>query len=178
MRRDAPGKGNAEAMSTVETLESSLHMVEPEKYEALPDIELYMDQLVEYLSRTPMSLRRGDKLTGAMVNNYIKSGLLPRAKGKRYSRQHIADLAMIVRLKQVLSVSDTGTLLELARKDDAHSYYDHFCDTIDSVLESLGNKLADYDGSPQALAMKLALESYVNKVACEYLINSLSGSKK
>ena len=95
-------------MSTVETLESSIHMVEPEKYEALPDIELYMDQLVEYLSRTPMSLRRGDKLTGAMVNNYIKSGLLPRAKGKRYSRQHIADLAMIVRLKQVLSVSDTG----------------------------------------------------------------------
>ena len=86
--------------------------------------------------------------------------------------------SMIVRLKQVLSVSDTGTLLELARKDDARGYYDHFCDAIGSALEGLGRELSDYAGSPQALAMKLALESYVDKVACEYLISALNGSKK
>jgi hypothetical protein len=164
-------------MSTVEKLIGSLPSIEPERYETLPDIELYMDQLVEYLSRAPMSLRKGDRLTGAMVNNYIKSGLLPRARGKRYARQHIADLAMIVRLKQVLSVSDTGALLALARRDDA-GYYDHFCETMDGALKGLADRLAGYGGSPQALAMELALDSYVKKVACEYLISALDDDKK
>lgn len=47
-----------------------------------------------------------------MINNYIKDGLLPRANDKKYSREHLACLLMIARLKQTLSVKDTGLLLK------------------------------------------------------------------
>ena len=166
-------------MDAVEKLNALLPEIEPEKYGGLPDIELYMDQLIEYLSRRPMSLKPDGRLTGAMVNNYIKSGLLPRARGKRYSKEHLADLAMIVRLKQVLSVADTGALLSMGQADgDAQTCYDHFCGAVHRQLESVSEQVREYDGDVRALAMELALESYVKKVACEYLIGTLTGEEK
>ena len=68
-------------MELAEQLIESLTKIAPASYESLPDIELYMDQVLEYLSRKPVSLRQDDKLTAAMVNNYTKDGLLPRANG-------------------------------------------------------------------------------------------------
>ena len=47
-------------------------------YDRLPDIDLYMDQVIEYLSRSSFSARENDKISPAMINNYIKDGLLPR----------------------------------------------------------------------------------------------------
>lgn len=164
-------------MEASEELRAALGAIVPEKFDSLPDIGLYMDQLIDYLSRTPATLRQEGGLTGAMVNNYIKSGLLPRVSGKRYSREHIADLSMIARLKQVLSVSDTGVLLGLAREDDAEGYYDHFCDCLRAAAEELSAELEDSTESVQSLALELALESYVKKVACEYLIGVLSEQK-
>ena len=45
-------------------------------YDRLPDIDLYMDQVIEYLSRSSFSARENDKISPAMINNYIKDGLL------------------------------------------------------------------------------------------------------
>lgn len=165
-------------MDDFSELSEALKKIEPEKYEALPDIELYMDQLTDYLSRTPFSLRQDGRLTGAMVNNYIKSGLLPRARGKRYSREHIADLGMIVRLKQVLSVTDTGELLGLARRESGDGCYDRFCDVLHECACELEEKLAGADCGAGELAMELALDSYVKKAACEYILGILKDQEK
>ena len=50
-------------------------------YDDFPDIELYMDQVIDFLSRSRTSFRN-EKLSSAMVNNYIKAENLPRANGK------------------------------------------------------------------------------------------------
>lgn len=47
----------------------------------LPDIGLYMDQLISYMPRQLIHYGEGEALTSAMVNNYIKDGALPRPTG-------------------------------------------------------------------------------------------------
>lgn len=165
-------------MDIKESLAAALPEMAPERYETLPDIELYMDQLMEYLARRPVTLRGDGRLTGAMVNNYIKSGLLPRAKGKRYSREHIADLSVILRLKQVLSVADAGALLGFVRGDSYDNYYNSFCDCSQAVLAGLQEEIRADKGSVEALALRLALESSVKKAAAEYLISALEKAEE
>ena len=83
-------------------------------WETLPDIGLYMDQVLTLVDRQLSVYSGGDDariLTSAMVNNYIKDGLLPRAKAKKYTQEHLAILLMIATLKQVMSIRDIRRLL-------------------------------------------------------------------
>ncbi|MEG1758068.1 MAG: DUF1836 domain-containing protein [Oscillospiraceae bacterium] len=145
-------------------------------YDKFPDIELYMDQVLSYLERGSVSSREGDKLTAAMINNYIKDDLVPRAKLKRYSRDHLASLTIVSRLKQVLSVKDMILLLrEDMREKSTSEYYANFLSLLDSSLLQLSDECAKIkDDTISAAALRLAVASYVNKVACEYLIDSLA----
>lgn len=108
-------------------------------YDRLPDIDLYMDQVIEYLSRSSFSARENDKISPAMINNYIKDGLLPRANDKKYSREHLACLLMIARLKQTLSVKDTGLLLKSDIADGSiEDYFNGFQHLVAETARSVG----------------------------------------
>lgn len=148
----------------------------PADFSAFPDIELYMDQVTAFLARQKASMRDGDRLTSAMVNNYIKDGLLPRAKGKKYNRDHLAYLTVIMRLKQVLSVKDTAALLRASGQGrPMEACYPEYAEKLEAAFAQLRGELA---GTPDAdaadMAMTLALNSYVCKIACEYLLDQLS----
>ena len=75
-------------------LRARMEQERPTPWEDLPDLALYMDQLVSYMSRQLIRFDEGSALTSAMVNNYIKDGLVPRAEGKRYGRseEHTSEL--------------------------------------------------------------------------------------
>ena len=59
----------------------SLHLP---RYDEIPSIDLYMDQLVGFLEDTLAPLYQpGEKIiTRSMVNNYVKQGVLASAAGK------------------------------------------------------------------------------------------------
>ena len=101
-------------MEELRELKGRLEGERPAEWDALPDIGLYMDQLISYMPRQLIHYGEGESLTSAMVNNYIKDGALPRAEGKRYSRTHLAYLTALCALKQVLSVQDAARLLSSA----------------------------------------------------------------
>jgi hypothetical protein len=95
--------------------------IQPTTWAQLPDIGLYMDQVQTWVERQLHVYRHGDKdrlLTPAMVNNYIKDDLMPRADGKKYAPTHLALLSMIGVLKQVLSMADLKALLGDCRTVD------------------------------------------------------------
>ena len=98
-------------MEELEELKKRLEEERPMVWDGFPDIGLYMDQVISYVSRQLITYDGGETLTPAMVNNYIKDGLLPRADGKKYARTHLAYLTAICALKQVLSVKETRALL-------------------------------------------------------------------
>ena len=83
------------------------------QWELLPDIGLYMDQVVTLMERTFSPTLPKGEMTKSMVNNYVKVGLIPRPVGKKYDREHLAMLLMICVLKQALSMESVGQLLDI-----------------------------------------------------------------
>lgn len=80
---------------------------------AIPDIELYMDQVTTFMDNKLKYHKRTLKdkiLTKTMINNYTKSKILLPSKNKRYNRQHMILLILIYYLKQILSINDISML--------------------------------------------------------------------
>ncbi len=147
-------------------------------YDRLPDIDLYMDQVIEYLSRQSISARENDKISSAMINNYIKDGLLPRANDKKYSREHLAYLMMISRLKQSLSVKDTGLLIKTDRGDcEISEYFNGFQKLLSDTAEEVSASLPDNDEGLSEAALRLAVYGYVIRVMCEVILAKLEEKK-
>ena len=74
-------------MEEIQRIKELLAKDRPGDWDALPDIDLYMDQVVSYLPRQSVG-GKAPSMTSAMINNYVKDGLLPRACGKRYHKEH------------------------------------------------------------------------------------------
>jgi len=144
-------------------------------YDVFPDIDLYMDQVLGYVARKPGSFRDDDRLTSAMVNNYVKAGILPRAKGKKYTHEHLAYLMLISRLKQVLSVKDTGVLLSAVKGDKGdRDFYEGFDRLVGESVEQVRDEIGCSEEDLAAAALRLAVESYLRKVVCESIIDHLA----
>jgi len=163
-------------MEKLSQLRARLSQARPASWDALPDIDLYMDQVMTYMSRQYVPFRKEEQLTSSMVNNYIKDGLLARANGKKYSREHMAYLTVISMLKQVLSVKDTGFLIRQAvQEGDAPSFYGMFLELLDAQLTQTAQALPEeYDaGLLTQTALRLAVASFAAKLACERLVDML-----
>ena len=98
-------------------LKQRLEQERPTPWAELSDLALYMDQIISYMPRQLIHFDDGEVLTSAMVNNYIKDGLVPRADGKRYGPVHLGYLTAVCALKKVLSVRDTGVGISAEEKE-------------------------------------------------------------
>ncbi len=149
----------------------------PTPWEDLPDIALYMDQLVSYMSRQLIRFDEGPALTSAMVNNYIKDGLVPRAEGKRYGPIHLGYLTAVAALKQVLSVRDVGALVQAGRatKKSPQELYGYFSRALDQALSDTAGSIDPEaeEGDLPRMALDFALRSYANQLACQRLLGIL-----
>lgn len=87
------------------------------EWEAIPDIGLYMEQVIgllkDYLDYLPPELKEEQFITPTTINNYVRKKIMPEPEKKRYYRVHIAYLIMICTLKQSLPISTIQTILPL-----------------------------------------------------------------
>lgn len=77
-------------------------------WENLPELDLYMDQVILLLKRylSPLDVSGEEKaITASIINNYVRMKVMPPPVKKRYSRVHLAYLVIICTLKQSLSIS-------------------------------------------------------------------------
>ncbi len=83
----------------------------------IPDIGLYMNQLIDllrrYLDYLPPELKEEQFITAATINNYVRTKVMPEPVKKRYFREHIAYLLVILTMKQSLSLSLIHQLLPM-----------------------------------------------------------------
>ena len=169
-------------MSDLTDLQERLRTQRPVEWEQLPDFALYMDQVLSYMDRQFIRFDEADTLTAAMVNNYTKSGLVPRAEGKKYNREHLAYLTAICILKRVMSTRDMDMLIheELQGSHSVESGYNAFCASLDKALNitvdemesrPAGDSLAD-------AAIHVALLSYAAGVASSRYVALLRQQKE
>ena len=152
-------------MQNLESLLAQLREQRPADWDHLPDFALYMDQVLGYMDRQVIRFDEADGLTAAMVNNYTKSGLVPRAKGKKYDRDHLAYLTVICILKHVMSTKDMDFLIreELQGARGIPDGYAAFCESLDSALNAMADEVASREENEAPLedsAIRFALLSY------------------
>ena len=158
-------------------LKQRLEKERPAAWQELPDISLYMDQIISYMPRQLIHFDDRDTLTSAMVNNYIKDGIVPRAEGKRYSPTHLAYLTAVCALKKVLSVRDISNLIHSGEElgMDSEAMYGYFLRKLDKALSDTADTISpDAEQKELAkLALTLALQSYAYQLACARILDIL-----
>ncbi|MBQ6550066.1 MAG: DUF1836 domain-containing protein [Lachnospiraceae bacterium] len=110
--------------------EKNLESYQLPRYDALPDLGLYMEQVVTllkgYLSYLPAD-EEDPVITPAAINNYVRKKIMPMPVKKKYYRSHIAYLVMICALKQSMSISTLQKMLPADLSEDAlKQTYDAF----------------------------------------------------
>ncbi len=194
----SPGKSRGIPAERAERLKlwlEDIPNIELTEWERLPDFDLYMDQVLTMMDRQlAIYGRNSDErlLTQAMVNNYTKDGLLPRASGKKYSRGHLALLSVLCSLKPVLSISDLSVLLENAREgNEDRELYEYFLkaqkESVSEVREMLMPRVAEAAGTASGetsecvarrksltmTALNLAVEARVRVMMTQKIIDML-----
>jgi len=85
------------------------------KLDEIPNIDLYMDQLIQLFENKFADSKRNDEekiLTKTMINNYAKGKLIFPIKNKKYSKEHLILMSLIYQLKGALSINDIQTTLD------------------------------------------------------------------
>ena len=113
-----------------------LHLISLPEWNELPDIDLYMDQVVTYLSRIFQSALPKGEITKAMVNNYVKFGLVARPNKKKYDPTHLATLLIICVLKQALNMETIHGMLEVLFDEGPQKGYARFCQGMKRLEEA------------------------------------------
>ena len=151
------------------------------RYDQIPDVGLYLEQVTQYIEQLLRPLGIG-KLTGSMVSNYVKQSIIGSPVKKRYNREQIAHLLFIAMAKGVMSLDDLAVFIRLQmRTYDTETAYNYFRLELENRLyhvfglketvEAVGVETSDEKTMLRnciiAISHKLYLEKYIAAVAEE-----------
>lgn len=151
------------------------------RYEQIPSIGLYLEQVTKYISEYTEPLGEGP-LTGSMVSNYVKKGIIDSPVKKQYSRDQLAHLMFIALAKSILSLDDLQKFIRIQQRTYAvGTAYDYFCQELEAALRFIFDPSSDtprakpYNGDEKAIVRnivitishKIYLEKYISAVTAE-----------
>ena len=170
------------------------------EWDRLPDIGLYMDQVLTLMDRQLAFYKRAENdrlLTQPMINNYTKDGLLPRVSDKKYTQGHLALLSVLCSLKPVLSISDLSALLQNVQIGNSEqNIYEFFLKTqkdvientrkdllpeIDALAEAISSGSASSDTfcrEMALMALRMAVEARVRIMMTQRILDLIGTQKK
>lgn len=156
-------------------------------WEQLPNMELYMDQVISLLNQYIGDLQTDGNseeriITSNSINNYVRMQALPAPVKKKYNRVHLAYLIMICMMKQSLSIADIKAILpsDLSEEEVKLTYTDfaaNFSQTARDLpvksLNTLPDRIAhneDVDSAVRGLIYSSAALSSLTRVLAVKLI--------
>lgn len=113
--------------------ETYLHDYRLPSWEDIPDLGLYMEQVLallrQYLDYLPPELKDEQFITAATINNYVRNRFMPEPCRKKYYRVHIAYLIMICTLKQTLSIATLHSMIPVGLSEqEVHEIYSAYAE--------------------------------------------------
>lgn len=167
----------------MENLIQNLENFRLPKYSEIPNMDLYMDQLLSYIYEVvkPIIIDENEKLlTTSMVNNYVKANMIKPTHKKRYSREHIAYLLFISIFKQIYTMNELKKLM-LIQKDhySLEEAYNYFSIEMENILKNTisGKQLSEDTAksvNKSTLTLRTSIVAFVNKLysqkLCEQII--------
>lgn len=165
-------------------------------WENIPDIGLYMDQVLILLSQylgliSPVDEREQEEesdssdtkiFSAAAVNNYVRLKLMPAPVKRKYYRVHIAYLIIIFTLKQAVSINIVKEMFsnELAEEDVQELYSDYirkhheatvlFTDIVRQCATDVLNPEKEGENLVSSFVIQEALIAGFSRVIAEKLV--------
>ncbi len=104
------------------------------RYAQIPDVGLYLEQVVRYVNAY-LSPLGGAELTGSMVSNYVKQGLITAPIKKSYTAEHLARLMFIAVVKPVVPLEGLRMMFSIQENNyTIETAYNYFCDEFENML--------------------------------------------
>lgn len=178
-------------METIKAWEELLPSLVLPRYNDLPEVPLYSDQVLEYVNKylQPFYLYESSLLTKTMINNYVKHKVMPAPIKKRYNRSHLAYIISITILKRIMSIPNVSRGIEAAldkNDSDIEKTYDTFVFYLEDSLKEASATLfnipierssMDIPTHSILLPLRSACFSFSSKLLADhsfyYLINKL-----
>lgn len=152
------------------------------RWDELPDIELYMDQVITFIESniSIVSINTLEKIiTPSMVNNYVKLKLIPKPIKKRYGKVHLAYLIAITILKHVFTIKEVKDGISFqAMLDGEKEAYNLFCEeqeaaiklVVNNVIPNKEHYLPEISVTKENLVIKMATLAFASKIIAEKMI--------
>lgn len=153
------------------------------RYHELPSIEIYSDQMITYLKETlePLQIDKKDSIiTTAMINNYVKCGLIPPTVKKKYNRKHLAYLIVICVFKQIYPIPKIVKMIRIQKEMfDTEMAYDYFCTELENALKTVDintirlHRDTTTTGKEERLFVRASIYAYTLKYLVEDYLDSV-----
>lgn len=156
-------------------------------WKELPDIGLYMDQVIallgQYLDFIPLEDSKDKPVTPTTINNYVRLKVMPAPEKRKYYRVHIAFLLMIFTLKQGISINGLQQLLpSTADEEEIRTFYTSYVERLQevgnfytaqtraAVQDILDPKTSD-EGTIENVIIQSILQSGFSRILAEKLLH-------
>lgn len=154
------------------------------RFDELPDLDIYMDQVLQLLSRyfTLLSDPNEEKImTKAMINNYVKHGIVQPPIKKKYTREHMVYLIVICFLKTVYSMNEIALLIQFQIKAyPIARAYNYFCDELEACLyatfthQPIAHAKATNKDDFEVAVLQSAIMSVVQKIYVQQCMDEIT----
>lgn len=159
-------------VKAVMILDGKIEKIVFPRWAQLPEIDLYMDQLISFFEKKLAFLfDKGEKgVTSTMINNYVKHKLIMPPVKKKYSREHLAYLFVIITLKKAFSMSEIKMIIEkMTANGVANAVYDDFCDSAECACKAVFEnkevpRLDGFDALLKSVSLAVAYKLYSQKL--------------
>lgn len=170
-------------ITTFDYIEDSFKNYSLPTWEQLPDIELYMDQVIslldKYLKIYYEAIGTEKTITQSMINNYVKLGTIPPPIKKRYSKIHLAYLLVVCTLKQTLDMATIHKIMPINLTENEvrqtytsfvtnqHKAYLYVVDNVRSVANPILALEGDNQERLNDLLMQVSASANIFKILTE-----------
>ncbi|MBN2260088.1 MAG: DUF1836 domain-containing protein [Clostridiales bacterium] len=146
------------------------------KYEDIPKIDLYMDQVTSFLDDVLEGYKINDDdkiMTKTMINNYVKANIIDKPVKKKYSQDHMAKMIMIFFFKNIISMDEIEKIFSMDIETKA--LYEKFNAINKKFYEESEKQMDGYAMKEEKMEVILSLiiQADINKRLAEMLIKAL-----
>ena len=128
-----------------DTISRSIQNFRMPRYDQIPNVGLYLEQTTKYICEHLAPLQE-NAITGSMISNYVKKGLVSNPVKKQYSRDQIAYLLFIALAKSVLSLDNLTRFIRLQQRTyPTERAYEYVCDEFENILQYVFGLKAEPD---------------------------------
>lgn len=170
-------------MSKYDTWLDRAQNLELPRYQDLPEIPLYLDQILEFTNDKLSVLFAFEEniLTQAMINNYVKHKAMPSPEKKRYNKDHLVYIIAITILKQIMNINHitkgVDQMLEIYGIENGYNMFIGYVEesmrfTVSEVYDK-PNKFQASESGSMVIPLKAATLAFAGKLLADYSFKNL-----